>query len=128
MSEVDLRPYVLVVDDDPETRLVVSAALEQIDIEIVAVSDGDAAIGQCIRRDPAVIVLDLALPVLDGVKFAEEYRRLPRSNARIIVLSGTPRGAETAARIRANAYIAKPFAIEGLVAAVRRQLGEGDSA
>ena len=121
------RPYVLVVEDDPDTRLIVSAALEQLDIEVIAVSDGDAAVGQCIRRDPAVIVLDLALPVLNGEKFAEEYRKLPSSNGRIIVLSGAPRGAETAARIRASAYIGKPFAVDGLVAAVRRQLDKDDS-
>jgi DNA-binding response OmpR family regulator len=68
-----------------------------------------------------VILLDLALPQLDGgALFAESYRKLPGARARLLVLSATPHGAETSARIRANAYMSKPFALQELLETVRR--------
>lgn len=115
------RRYVLVVEDEADTRRTVEKALRDADLETVAVADGDAALAQCRRRDPAVIVLDLALPGLDGVKFADAYRRqAEQGSARIIVISGTPRGGETAAKMRAYAYFSKPFRLDRLVEAAAK--------
>jgi two-component system phosphate regulon response regulator PhoB len=112
------RPFVLVVEDERDILRVVATALEEAGFDTVAVRDGAIALEQCQSRDPAVIVLDLAMPELDGAQFAREYRKLPRSNARILVMSATPRAAEMSAVIRADAYISKPFPIARLVAAV----------
>jgi DNA-binding response OmpR family regulator len=119
MGALAADSYVLVVEDEPDVRRVVTLALGDAGIDVAAVGDGAAALEECRLRDPAVIVLDLAMPQLDGAQFAVAYRLLPESAARILVMSAMPRAAETSARIRADAYISKPFPIARLVAAVR---------
>jgi len=113
---------VLVVEDDTSTRDTVISALGDVGISCLGVPDGTAALAECQRRDPDVIVLDLALPGLDGVRFADAYRRIPDSRARIIVVSGTERATETAARIRADAFFSKPFKLDALVSLTERLL------
>ena len=107
--------YVLVVEDDRDTRHVVTTALRAAGLQTIAVSDGATAIRECERRDPAVILLDLGLPGMDGRKFAETYRLLPGGGARILVMTASPDGAETAGLIQADAYLSKPFPIERLI-------------
>ncbi len=91
-------------------------------VEDDAIIRGTAALAECQRRDPAVILLDLALPGLDGARFADAYRRIPGSSARIVVVSGTDRATETAARIRADAFFSKPFKLEALISLTERLL------
>jgi DNA-binding response OmpR family regulator len=114
----------LVVEDDHPTRESVVSALRDAGISSVGVPDGTEALAACQRRDPDLVVLDLALPGLDGARFADAYRRIPGSSARIIVISATDRGSETAARIRADAFLSKPFQLDALVALAERLLGE----
>jgi CheY-like chemotaxis protein len=118
------RPRVLVVDDDPDIRKLIASAFEDVNYVVAQAVDGATALAECRLRDPDVIVLDLQMPGMDSAKFLEAYRRIPGTRARIVAVSATPRGAETAATAHADAFLSKPFAIEGLVAAVRRQLGE----
>jgi len=113
---------VLVVEDDTSTRDTVISALGDVGISCLGVPDGTAALAECQRRDPDLIVLDLALPGLDGARFADAYRRIPGSRARIVVVSGTERATETAARIRADAFFSKPFQLEALVSLTERLL------
>ena len=113
---------VLVVEDDTSTRDTVISALGDVGISCLGVPDGTAALAECQRRDPDLIVLDLALPGLDGARFADAYRRIPGSRARIVVVSGTERATETAARIRADAFFSKPVKLEALVSLTERLL------
>ena len=113
---------VLVVEDDASTRHTVVSALGDVGISCLGVPDGTAALAECQRRDPELILLDLALPGLDGVRFADAYRRIPGSRARIVVVSGTDRATETAARIRADAFFSKPFKLDALISLTERLL------
>jgi len=113
---------VLVVEDDATTRDTVMSALGDVGISCLGVPDGTAALAECQRRDPDLIVLDLALPGLDGARFADAYRRIPGSRARIIVVSGTDRGTETATRIHADAFFSKPFKLDALISLTERLL------
>jgi CheY-like chemotaxis protein len=113
---------VLVVEDDASTRDTVVSALGDVGISCLGVPDGTAALAECQRRDPELILLDLALPGLDGVRFADAYRRIPGSRARIVVVSGTERATETAARIRADAFFSKPFKLDALISLTERLL------
>ena len=113
---------VLVVEDDASTRDTVVSALGDVGISCLGVPDGTAALAECQRRDPELVLLDLALPGLDGVRFADAYRRIPGSRARIVVVSGTARATETAARIRADAFFSKPFKLDALISLTERLL------
>lgn len=108
------------MEDDAEVRRIVSQALRDEGFVVAEAADGNAAIAACRRDDPDVIVLDLSLPHLDGSSFGREYRQIPGSRGRIIVLSARDRGAETAARLRASTFFSKPFSLRELLTEVRR--------
>ena len=116
------HPPVLVVEDDAPLRDSIMTALCDAGIPCRGAPDGTAALATCQRTDPDVIVLDLGLPGLDGARFADAYRSIPGSSARIIVISGTDRATETAARIRATACFSKPFDMNRLVALTEQLL------
>jgi two-component system KDP operon response regulator KdpE len=118
------RPWVLVVDDDRGIRDAVLSALSDVGITGLGAPDGSVALSACQRNDPDVVILDLAMPELDGAGFADAYRRMPDSHARLIVMSAADRGSETAARMRADAFFSKPFEINNLVALAERFLQE----
>lgn len=94
-------------------------ALDDAGYVSVEAEDGQSALAACQQRDPDVIVLDLGMPRLSGQAFADEYRR-GLGHAKIIVMTGAPRGAETSARMHAAVYLSKPFDLGQLLAAVKR--------
>jgi len=110
---------VLVVEDDDELRSLISLALADAGYAASRASDGAAALAVCRERDPDVILLDLALRGLGGQAFADAYRR-GQGRAKIIVMSGTATAGETSARVRAAAFLSKPFDVETLLGVVRR--------
>jgi DNA-binding response OmpR family regulator len=115
--------HVLVVEDDAGLRETLSSVLRDAGLACSTAPDGAAALEECQRSDPDLVILDLALPVLDGARFADAYRRIPGSGARILVISGIDRGAETASRLRADAFLSKPFGLDQLLAMAQRLLG-----
>ena len=77
------RPALLVVDDRAENRTALSAALEGEDYEIVLAASGEEALAALLRHEVAVILMDVAMPGLDGfetariVRAREKTRRIP---------------------------------------------------
>lgn len=118
--------YILVVEDDGDTRRAIIEALTESGLEAVAAEDGAIALAICRERDPAVIVLDLKLPRLDGEKFVDAYLKLPRrsNSAQILVISAADDGAETAAKVGGRRYLSKPFSLERVVSAVQKLLSD----
>jgi len=112
-------PRVLVVEDDDDLRSVISSALADAGYAPAEAADGAAALAACAERDPAVILLDLALPRLGGQAFADAYRR-GAGRAKIIVMTGAPSGGEISARLHAAVFLSKPFDLEELLLAVKR--------
>ena len=109
----------LVVEDDDELRSLIGVALADAGYAASEASDGAAALAVCRERDPDVILLDLALPGLGGQAFADAYHRT-QGRAKIIVMSGTTTAGETSARVRAAAFLSKPFDVETLLGVVKR--------
>lgn len=114
-------PRVLIVEDDDVLRGLIRSALADAGYVAVEAADGAAALVACAERDPDVILLDLALPGLGGQAFADAYRR-GLGRAKIIVTSGTTRGGEESARMRAAVFLSKPYDLDELVGAVSRVL------
>jgi DNA-binding response OmpR family regulator len=113
---------ILVVDDDPKILRLVRTYLEREGLRVVEATDGREALAAIALEAPALVVLDLMLPHVDGLAVIRAVRRTDRTP--IIVLSA--RGA-TADRIAglaegADDYLPKPFSPAELVLRVRRIL------
>ncbi|MDX6684767.1 MAG: two-component system, OmpR family, response regulator PrrA [Baekduia sp.] len=125
-------PVVLLVDDDPAIRRSVAAGLELEGFSVVPASGGRAALEAAERVRPAVILLDLSMPDLDGL---EVLRRLRGGGdlVPVCVLSARDEIDDRVAGLQAGAddYVVKPFALEEVVARLhallrRRPAGEGE--
>lgn len=70
-------PLVLVVDDDPGTRLLAAASLRQAGYDTAEAADGDDGISAFRQSRPALVLLDVVMPRMDGFIACREIRRLP---------------------------------------------------
>ena len=68
------QPIVLVVDDDPTTRLLANAALRRLDVDIVEAATGAEALSQARRHRPNLVLLDVGLPDTSGFQVCEQLR------------------------------------------------------
>jgi CheY-like chemotaxis protein len=116
------RARVLVVDDDDASRDVLRMVLEDDGYEVATAADGAAGLGRAVAFAPDVILLDVHMPVMDGLSFAALYRRFPATWARacIIVVTAAGDAAERADQLGAAGFLAKPFDLAHLSAVVAR--------
>jgi len=113
---------ILVVDDEPKIVRTAKAYLENAGFAVVTAGDGQMALTVYRHEKPALVILDLGLPGLDGLDVARTLRR--ESDVPIIML--TARVDETdkliGLELGADDYITKPFSPRELVARVRAVL------
>lgn len=111
---------VLVCDDSAQLRELVRVVLELEGNEVVAEArNGQEAVEQAERHQPDVVLLDLSMPVMDGLEALPEIRRVAPV-ARVVVLSGFGnRGiVERALALGAKSFVEKGRAPDEIVAAV----------
>jgi two-component system chemotaxis response regulator CheY len=111
---------ILVVDDDPAIRHVITETLLDEGYDVVAAPDGQVALERAHDHPPAVILLDYQMPGLDGQRFATAYRQLPGPHAPIILLTAAVSARQRAAEVGADAFLGKPFDLDALVEVVER--------
>ena len=109
---------VLVVDDDEGIRELVAMALSAAGYDVMSAPDGAAALELLATSQPAVILLDMLMPKVDGWEFARLYEQRPGPHAPIIVLTAARDAQVRAAEIKADAWLAKPFHLDELFACV----------
>ena len=119
---------ILVVDDDPHLRDLLSITLQRSGFDVLSASDGQIALTHAARERPDLIVLDVGLPEIDGF---EVCRRL-RARSEVPVLFLTARDEEidrvVGLELGADDYVTKPFSPRELVARVRAILKRGQGA
>jgi len=120
---------VLVVDDDPPLRRMLARTLSAEGYEVTVAGDGGRALAEAERTAPDVIVLDVAMPGLDGLTVARRLRSkgLPTP---ILMLTARDAVPDRVAGLEAGAddYLVKPFAVQELIARLRaltRRGGDG---
>lgn len=123
---------VLIVDDDPNLRLLAAAALKRDGYNVIEASDGVEGLKQFADERPDVIVLDLDMPRLNGIETLKKLRSEASSAKDVPVLILTAHGDEgnTRAGFDAGAtdYLAKPFTPPQLTSRVRACLGRAAAA
>jgi len=114
----------LVVEDDVGLQETLRDVLELEGYQVETAKDGIAALENVSRRAPALIILDLMMPRMDGVAFADELRRRGlRPAIPILVLSGHNRARSQAARIAAEGCLEKPFDLRAFLSEIQRLSG-----
>lgn len=128
------RVCVLVIDDDPNLRLLVEAALVRDGYQVLQAEDGQQGLDFARSARPDLVLLDVNMPRMDGIAVLKHLRSEVLTRA-VPILMLTIEGNEEATRAAfdagANDYLAKPFTIPQLTARVRtclnRSAGEKDA-
>ena len=87
MTELTIpRTRILIADDDPTIRQVMSAALKKDGYDVIEAENGAAALAAFVENLPALVLLDVEMPVLDGFDACAEIRALPQGQSVPIVM------------------------------------------
>ena len=116
------EPLVLVVDDEPKIREVLSRYLVADGFEVAEAADGDEALAMVARLRPEVVILDVRLPGRDGFAILAELRRT--SDAYVIMLTARAEEIDKVLGLSLGAddYVTKPFSPREVAARVRAVL------
>lgn len=118
----DFNKKILVVDDEAAILQTLRYNLERSGYTVVTAGDGRSAVAMAAREEPDLIVLDLMLPVLDGIEACKEIRK--NSSVPIIVLTAKDQEIDKvlALELGADDYVTKPFALHEFLARVKARL------
>ena len=110
---------ILIVDDDAHIREVVQFALEKAGLEVIEAGDGQKALEVFAATTPDLIILDIAMPEMDGLAVCREIRK--RSEVPILFLSSRTDEVDRVVglEIGGDDYVTKPFSPRELVARVQ---------
>ncbi len=110
---------VLIADDDPQLVRALRITLAAHGYDVAAAPDGQAAIALAAKEHPDIVMVDLGMPRLDGIRVIEALRGW--TAVPIIVVSGRTGSADKVEALDAGAddYVTKPFQIDELLARLR---------
>jgi DNA-binding response OmpR family regulator len=122
----NLRPLVLVADDDPDILALVRFRLERDGYEVLSAPDGETALDRALARPPDLALLDVMMPRLDGYEVTRRLRAHgPTTTIPIILLTARVQEHDVARGFAAGAddYVTKPFTPQVLGERVQAALG-----
>ncbi|GAB6053281.1 response regulator [Magnetospira thiophila] len=102
----------MIVDDSRVIRMVARKIVEELGFEPVEAADGKEALDACGKAMPDAVLLDWNMPVMSGIEFLREMRKIPGGEKPIVVFCTTENDIEhiqEAIEAGANEYIMKPF-------------------
>ena len=122
-------PFILLADDEEIIRTITKDYLESIGYRVACVTNGREALNFLQTETPNLLIMDMQMPVLDGMEALAEIRRAadPRvAKIPVISLSGlvTPGHRERCLSAGANGCLAKPFGIKDLERVIKEMLGD----
>jgi len=125
-----LKPYILVVDDEPDIRRLVREILEDEGYAVTVAKDGASARDAIATRAPNLVLLDIWMPDVDGITLLKEFLEVNHLRCPVIMMSGhgTVEAAVESTRLGAFDFIEKPLSLAKLLVTVERALESGESA
>ena len=113
------KPLILVVEDDPSVKNLMTTTLKAHGYRYLAAVSGEAAILEASSHNPDIVLLDLGLPDMDGIEVIKKIRTW--SSMPIIVISARCEDTDKIEALDAGAddYLTKPFSVEELLARLR---------
>lgn len=129
-GERDAAPLVLVVDDFEDNRAMYVEYLQFHGFRVVEAVNGEDAVRRTKELLPAVVLMDLSLPVMDGWEATRQIKADPKTaHIRVVALTGhaEPAHAKKALDARCDDFVAKPCLPENLLAKIREHLPASDA-
>jgi DNA-binding response OmpR family regulator len=119
-----MRQIVMLVDDELDILDILSQVLEGEGYTVVAFGDGRAALDYARLQPPALALIDLLMPRMDGYQLISRLREDVSAHFPILVMSAS-NNYEHVRELPIQDFIAKPFDLDDLVALVRTHVMEG---
>lgn len=122
-NDAKTHPLILVVDDSRTTRLMLSRLLEKEGWQVIEAENGREGIEAFLSHNPAVILMDIQMPVLDGLSACAQIKKLPSGQrAHVLMFTGLEdqKIVENAFHAGAADFINKPINHEELIYRVKR--------
>ena len=120
-----MSPRILLAEDDKNIQMIVRDYLEASGFEVWLTNNGEEALQILSKGVPDLLILDIAMPVLDGLELAKRIRQIPET-AQLPLLALTaralPHDAERAFAAGCDSFITKPFTPVQLMDEIRRLL------
>ncbi len=120
-----MSQLILVVDDEEATRYMLRLFLNLEGFEVIEAADGVEALEQVAAHSPAALILDVMMPIMDGITVCKTLRAQPATIALpIIMLSGKTQDSaiEEGLQAGANVYLKKPMDPRNLISHLRQLL------
>ena len=114
---------ILTVDDSKTIRMVIQSALSEFDCAVCEAANGEDGLAAATREKPDLILLDISMPIMDGVSLLAALRQDSQLRATpVIMLSAELKGESTArlSRLGVSDYLVKPFKEQMLLDKVRK--------
>lgn len=119
-----VRPVILIVDDEPEMRLLLRMRMETLDAEIVEADGVDSAMAVVRSREVHLVITDVFMPVRDGFDLLSSIKGVKGRNLPVLVVTSDSRmeTREKAFRLGADDFVTKPVATMDIIPRARRLL------
>lgn len=120
-----LYPTVLIAEDSTDTRIMLKRAFEMKGYRVFEAEDGRQALDLAQRFHPSLLIVDLNMPVLDGLETIKSFRKSEEEGVDrtpiVVITAHDVYGMEEAARENgSNAYLTKPLDLEQLDRALKK--------
>lgn len=118
---------ILIVDDDEHTRRIYSDALENHGYTVITAAHGAEGVAMARRRKPDLILLDIRMPVMDGMR-AMQYLKFDPETARIPIfaISGFANPSQPqpgSSKMDFDLFLIKPLELNSMIAAIEQRIG-----
>jgi len=126
-----MKTKILVVDDEPDALELIEVNLKVAGFEVISAANGRVALDKARAAAPALILLDVMLPEVDGLEVCKNLRHDPKTSA-IPIIMLTARAAELdrvlGLELGADDYVTKPFSPRELILRIKNLLKRGAKA
>ena len=118
---------ILIADDDPRIREILRVYFKKADFEVIEAEDGQQALTKVEKEKPNIVLLDIMMPVMDGLTATKTIRSLERQDAKTIpIIAMTANAfredAEKCMEAGMNAHLAKPLDDEKIKQTISEEL------
>lgn len=119
---MSVKNTIVIIDDEPQIRKVLSIALEAAEYKVIEAEDGKNGIVQVATNHPQLVILDLGLPDRDGISVLKEMRTWSKIPIIILSVKNSEEDIVQALDLGADDYLTKPFNTSELMARIRANI------